>query len=254
MRVTGKHVVIGCALVLVLATLFTFLAVYDSDRLSFPERLTFWGSTFGVGIAAAGFATPWVVNGPLRTHAMPVQLIALTGLISLPVPIVLFWFDTRFGSTWPISNWALQYFLSFIIAGIIVAGAYVTLKASGSIEITDKAASKDDKDAVQKLLKRFPIKFHGASLYAISSEDHYLRIHTDRGEELMLMRLADAVQDLETADGLQTHRSWWVARAGVAKVQGPYGKRLLTLKSGAVVPVARSRDKLVMATLSLDSR
>jgi len=228
--------------------------VYDSDKLPFPERFAFWGIIFGVGIAAAGFATPWVINGPLGHRAIPVQLIALTMLISLPIPIVLFWFDTRFSSAWPISNWVLQYFLSLIIAGIIVTGAYVTLKAAASIEITDKAEGKGDDSAVQKLLKRLPIEFHGANLYAVSSEDHYLRIHTDRGEALILMRLADAVRDLETADGLQTHRSWWVARTGVAKAQGPYGKRILTLKSGTVAPVARARDKLVMATLLFDSQ
>ena len=51
-----------------------------------------------------------------------------------------------------------------------------------------------------------------AELYAIESEDHYLRVHTSAGQELILMRLADAVRELAGVEGLQTHRSWWVAR------------------------------------------
>jgi DNA-binding LytR/AlgR family response regulator len=80
------------------------------------------------------------------------------------------------------------------------------------------------------------------------SEDHYLRIFTDQGEELILMRLSDALLELELAKGMQTHRSWWVAHAAIADMRRTQGKLTLLLKSGLTVPVSRSFDKAVKDT------
>ena len=110
----------------------------------------------------------------------------------------------------------------------------------------DPAAAKiDGPQVAAAFLERLPIKYRGALLYAVSSEDHYLRVHTDKGEELILMRLADAIRELSGAEGLQTHRSWWVAKRGVADTNRIGGKLQLILKSGAEVPVSRSFTKAV---------
>lgn len=89
-------------------------------------------------------------------------------------------------------------------------------------------------------LDRLPIKFRTGEVYAVSAEDHYLRVHTNLGEALILMRLADAVRELANIEGLQTHRSWWVAKQGLADVMKGDGKLTLKLKSGAVAPVSRT--------------
>ncbi len=74
---------------------------------------------------------------------------------------------------------------------------------------------------------------------ALQGEDHYVRVHTPLGSELLLMRLRDAVTDLEGLAGEQVHRSWWVARGAVAAVRAK-GRRLsLTLTNGLEVPVSR---------------
>jgi hypothetical protein len=38
-------------------------------------------------------------------------------------------------------------------------------------------------------------------LIAIEAYDHYLRVHTDQGEELITLRFADALADLALAHG-----------------------------------------------------
>ena len=50
---------------------------------------------------------------------------------------------------------------------------------------------------------------------ALQGEDHYVRIHTALGSELVLMRLGDAIQELDGLEGERVHRSWWVARRAV---------------------------------------
>jgi hypothetical protein len=90
-----------------------------------------------------------------------------------------------------------------------------------------------------KFLARLPEKLRGAEIFAIEAEDHYLRLHTSLGQDLILMRLADAIAELEGLEGAQTHRSWWVARAAIASAERADGRATLTLKDGAEVPVSR---------------
>ena len=91
------------------------------------------------------------------------------------------------------------------------------------------------------------MKLRGAALYAVEAEDHYLRVHTDRGSDLILMRLSDAVSELEGIEGAQTHRSWWVAKDAVADVSRGDGRATLVLKDGAHAPVSRTFARALRA-------
>ncbi|MBP9755381.1 MAG: LytTR family transcriptional regulator DNA-binding domain-containing protein, partial [Phenylobacterium sp.] len=96
-----------------------------------------------------------------------------------------------------------------------------------------------------KFLERLPLKLRGAEIWAVEAEDHYLRLHTSKGQDLILMRLADAVAELEGIEGAQVHRSWWVARDAVADARRGDGRATLTLKDGSEVPVSRTYAKLI---------
>jgi hypothetical protein len=91
-----------------------------------------------------------------------------------------------------------------------------------------------------KLVERLPPKLQGAELWAIEAEDHYLRLHTSRGSDLILLRLADALDELDGIEGAQTHRSWWVARAAVQSARRAEGRATLLLKGGLQAPVSRT--------------
>ncbi|NJC40465.1 DNA-binding LytR/AlgR family response regulator [Brevundimonas alba] len=97
--------------------------------------------------------------------------------------------------------------------------------------------------APARFLDRLPFKLRGGTLHAVESEDHYLRIHTDRGSDLILMRLSDALAELEGLEGAQTHRSWWVARDAVRGVTRGDGRATLTLEGGVEAPVSRRYAK-----------
>lgn len=90
-----------------------------------------------------------------------------------------------------------------------------------------------------KFLARLTPKLRGADLYAVEAEDHYLRLHTSLGQDLILMRLGDAIAELEGLEGARTHRSWWVAKDAVAEAERFDGRATLTLKDGSEVPVSR---------------
>lgn len=95
-------------------------------------------------------------------------------------------------------------------------------------------------DPVSAFLARHVSRFAGGTLLALESEDHYLRVHTDRGSDLILMRLRDAIAQLATTPGLQVHRSFWVARAGVAQISRRGAQTQLLLRNGLSVPVSRT--------------
>ena len=74
----------------------------------------------------------------------------------------------------------------------------------------------------------------------MEAEDHYLRIRTDAGSALILMRLGDALEALASRDGFRTHRSWWVARTAVEAARWKAGRGALTLSDGSTAPVSRT--------------
>ena len=95
--------------------------------------------------------------------------------------------------------------------------------------------------------ERLPPKLRGAAIRAVQAEDHYLRIHTDRGCDLILMRLSDALEELEGLEGAQTHRSWWVARDAVTGVRRGDGRASLSLEGGLTAPVSRRYARALRA-------
>ncbi|MBN8845611.1 MAG: LytTR family transcriptional regulator DNA-binding domain-containing protein [Sphingomonadales bacterium] len=74
---------------------------------------------------------------------------------------------------------------------------------------------------------------------ALKGEDHYIRVIGDGREEMILMRMRDAIDRLGAAEGLRVHRSWWVAKAAVAGMRRDGRTAILTLTGGHEVPVAR---------------
>lgn len=244
MALIRKYFWLGAASVLGLGALFSFLGVYDSDALPFYQRYIFWTATMLSGTLATALAGPFVFDRLLAGRHTVLQLAAVAALISFPVWLVIGVFEASLTGAWPFNDLPLQYLRTFAVSMLVISGSYIAARALGMIG-GPAGGQPAERSPVPGFLERLPGKYRGAALYAVSSEDHYLRIHTDRGEELILMRLSDAMRELDGADGLQTHRSWWVARDGVADVAREEGRQKLVLKSGASAPVSRSFAKTV---------
>ena len=90
-----------------------------------------------------------------------------------------------------------------------------------------------------KLAERIPA-LGGGPILALSHEDHYVRVHHAAGSTLLLMRISDAVSELDGVDGLRVHRSWWVAREAVTGTETRGRALWLKLSNGLEAPIARS--------------
>ena len=93
-------------------------------------------------------------------------------------------------------------------------------------------------NAAPPILQRLPLEKRGA-LVALSATDHYVEVVTDRGRELVLMRLADAIKEAAPARGLQVHRSHWVALDRVQGARRRGDGALLDMGAGLEIPVSR---------------
>lgn len=95
-------------------------------------------------------------------------------------------------------------------------------------------------DAERAFRLRLSAKRRSARLIALEAEDHYVRVHTDAGSELVSMRFSEAVDELAQAYGYRLHRSWWAAAESIEAVRWKRGTGEARLAGGIVAPVSRS--------------
>jgi hypothetical protein len=95
-------------------------------------------------------------------------------------------------------------------------------------------------EAEREFRLRLSAKRRAARLIALEAEDHYVRVHTDTGSELLSMRFSEALEELGHAYGYRLHRSWWVAAEAIESVRWKRGGGEARLHGGILAPVSRS--------------
>jgi len=217
------------------------VGAFGTDDAPVLVRLVYWVPTM-----IAGGAVGALVSGAVATRAPNQPPAVLWAAISLGVTIpvwLIVWsctglaFGGRPDGLMLLGAVAL---VSGAMTGIMMLARPPTLVTQGAGTGATPGAQPSQPPA---FLKRLPRKLMGATLYAIEAEDHYLRLHTSKGQDLILFRLADAIGELDGLDGAQTHRSWWVAHDAVVAVTRAEGRVTLALKGGAEAPVSRRNQK-----------
>ena len=174
--------------------------------------------------------------------AHPALQIAVAALlISVPVTIGIILLEASSDGTLPQPTWWVQQYLYVVVvSAILTTGGWALdrLQAKATLDASPATAP-----AAFPFADRLPVKLRAGIIYAVSAEDHYLRLHTSKGQDLILMRLSDAVAELEGIEGAQTHRSWWVARGAVEDTRRTDGRAVLTLTGGVEAPVSRAYAK-----------
>ena len=95
-------------------------------------------------------------------------------------------------------------------------------------------------EAEREFRLRLSAKRRTSRLLAVEAEDHYVRVHTDMGSELVTMRFADALDELARAHGYRVHRSWWVAHDAIEGMRWTRASGEVRLTGGLSAPVSRS--------------
>jgi hypothetical protein len=78
-------------------------------------------------------------------------------------------------------------------------------------------------------------------------EDHYVRAHGPDGSALILMRMRDAVAELDDYLASRCTEAGGLRARAVERVEKEDGRARLRLTNGMIVPVARSQTGAVKA-------
>ena len=134
-----------------------------------------------------------------------------------------------------------------VIGGLVMTLRALLWRAPGTVIKTRIVVAPPLPEAEAAFRRRLSSKRRAATLIAVQAEDHYLRVHTGSGEELVTMRFADALDLLSGAHGFQTHRSWWVAGPAIETVRWRRGAGDAHLTGGLVAPVSRTHASALKA-------
>lgn len=236
LRPTWKGLAVLCALALFL----TFTGVYNA-----VSNLPFWlGWCYWMLTLVVGCLTGYGISVILARFGVSLNLQYAAAILASTIAVTstIITLQIGIGQAVPVS-FIPSLFAQVLVISLLIFGIGIIYERS----VRSRSSGPEDRDPIRHFLEHLPMKYRDADLYAISSEDHYLRVHTSKGEELILMRLSDAIHDLKDADGLQTHRSWWVAALAVSDVKKDNGRTELVLKSGALAPISRTYQSKVKA-------
>lgn len=209
------------------------LGPFGSSERSLPERLLYWQLCMvGGGIIGIAIDQPVKRRLPQFWLRLITVSVAMTPPVTLLVGLVNHWLGPM-RLTW--SNVAQPTFQVFVVC-------FAAMIFRQLVWTTPRPPAVDDgADPLEVFRLRLSAKRRAAGLIAVQAEDHYLRVHTDAGDELITARFGDALGELAATPGFQTHRSWWVAADAIEDVTWLRGRGEAKLKSGLTVPISRSQ-------------
>lgn len=235
-RPTRTDFLRGLAVAVAAGVFLALSGAFGTGEAAFATRLAYWVAVMIAG-GLWGHLCALAARRFIDLDRRPWLASAVISLAIAGPGTVLVWAATGlffFGALPPADR-----IPGFLAPVLLVTAAMTTLNlflARGRPTITHAAAPGGPP---ARFLERLPPRLRGARLLAVEAEDHYLRLHTDRGSDLILMRLSDALAELEGLDGARTHRSWWVARDAVTGAKRGDGRATLSLDGGLQAPVSR---------------
>lgn len=236
-----RRILIDLAIMTAIGVVLALVGPFGSFQEPLALRLVVW-----LGFAYIGYA----LYAPIDTIAqrlapmldLPVWGLRIGACFIASVPMaVAVWVLPRLPDRVrvPGLDRALELYLYVVlIGGLVTIVTTLIHRSHADAETPAPARAAPD----MRFLDRLPPAL-GTELLALEMEDHYVRAHTPLGSELVLLRMRDAVAELEGLDGAQVHRSWWVARGAVEDVKREGRNVRLVLENGLEAPVSRANVK-----------
>lgn len=211
------------------------------EVFSFPMRLLY---ASGV-IFAVMFPAIYIRDLVLAHTRLPLlQQGLITAVLQTLLLCPLVWLFSAFIVGLDIAN-PLAFVELFSIALVIflmpVAVRAMLAEDEGTpLSLEDAQASPRDMDL--PFLRRLEASKRGA-LMRVSADGHQLIVCTDQGESRIRMRFSDALEELESANGVCIHRSHWVAVDQIVSVAVEGRRHKVHLACGNQLPVSSTGVK-----------
>lgn len=230
------------ALPLAAAGFLTLTDAFELNVLPLGERFAYWLILLGMGQAVSVFLRARLGVPPRSGRRL--FLTAAISCVASAVPMsIVVWAVTSLLLSQPLDSRRLA---AFYVAVLVVTVAMFALNILVRPRAHAEAVSDGEQPAIPPstaIRTRLPAKLKTSPIRALEAEDHYVRVHTAAGSDLVLVRFADAISEMGEVDGAQVHRSWWVARDAVESARTVGDRRVLVLAGGIEAPVSRSLTK-----------
>jgi hypothetical protein len=235
---------LGCA-GLVLAAFLTILAPEPSAGLGLVERGAFWLFHSLGALGLCQVATLALVRLRLGGWLAVGLGGVVGGLIFVPLAAL---YDV--GMTGQAGG-----DLTGEIGGVVppVALAWIALNGLRFLDLAPRPDTASEAGAQAAAPPAFLARSRlpkEARILSLSAELHYLRIRSDRGDDLVLHPFGDAVEAMPERSGLRLHRSHWAARAAILCIDRKGSAGVARLSDGTTLPVARSRLAAIRRALA----
>ena len=243
-----RRIVIDLAAMTAIGVFLAIIGPFGSIAAPLPERLVTW-----LGFAWLGYACyrpmQSVANWGERALALPRwgMVIAACLIATVPMTFAVLGVNSLASGGW---RWpGLELFVGTYLYVLVIGGAVTVLfnlvqsREPVSVAVPPATPVPVPPAALtpaNPLLDQIPADL-GSGIVALEMEDHYVRVHTALGSALVLMRMRDAMALVGETEGMQVHRSWWVARAAVEDVIREGRNVRLRLARGIEAPVARTK-------------
>lgn len=243
------------AVIWVVMSLFCVVAgPFGTASLSLPGRCFFWPVTIGFGIMVGG-----LLRVVVRDHlgyrrfwpeAPIIAVLATLLLTPLLVGMARLLAEREHFTPGPQELAGYLFFVSMATSALRHAVAATWPGVGGGADSAPSDPAPPPRmprpDPAARLMLRLSPQMR-APLIRLQMRDHYVEITTDAGTERVLLRLADAICAAEGVEGMQVHRSHWVAMRAIRGVMRQQGRVALLTCDGAVVPVSRANAPVVLA-------
>ncbi len=246
-RLTFKPdgVVSTLAIMVLFGLFFASIGPFDTIDAPIGPRMAYWLVTMVVGgllIKAVEFVLDrvWPINHRiLRALVLAVAVTPFQTLVVMFSGILIF--PNPLGPTLYFALLPAVWIISLAVVAILELLHLSLSRRSASALAEGERLIGGMPEA---LVRHLPAKLRTATLFALQAEDHYVRIHTENGSTLILMRFSDAVAEVEkTMKGFRLHRSWWASEDGLVSVSYKRGTGEATLKGDLKAPVSRTYAK-----------
>ncbi len=247
-KAMGRRIAVELFLAILIGALLGMMGPFGSYRMDAGPRLAFWIFMIVAGLM---IFRPTIVVSDWLAAETGLPGWAARGLAiaigSLPMAVLVAWSMNGY-DLWralQLPYLPLVYSNVFLISALTNAVYWAVFRERDQTEPLPQTVGELNVSPTRSVnTPAFQSRLSPGfgQLIALSSEDHYVRAHSVAGSELMLIRLRDAIAELDPAlEGMQVHRSWWVARNAVASHKTTDRALRLVLTNGLEVPVARDR-------------
>jgi len=241
---SARRILIDCTIILGVGLVLALVGPFGSFGAPFALRLLYW-----LALSYAGYFLYFPAMRTASHFAPRLDLpewslwAAASVLVSVPMSVVvwaanLIWYPER---RLTLEQWIAHYFNVAVMGGLVCALFWFTRQRRlARAALAPQPETSAGEPGLPRLVERLPPHLRAAPI-ALEMEDHYVRVHTQHGSTLLLMRMRDAVAELDGMPGALVHRSWWVAREAVTGTRREGRNVRLLLAGGIEAPVARAQ-------------